>query len=208
MRLLYVDTSPKGARSNSRALGRFLVDALGEISACEVDYLDLAAQPLPHVDEVYCRAIYTEPAQRSPAMQDRLRQSDDLCRRVLAADVLVCAIPMHNWCYPSVFKAFIDHITRIGLTVNYTNQGEVVGQLGRPECVVITTRGSDLGPGSPYAQMDALTPALKAAFGFIGVEDMTFVDVQPLQFANREAHDQAVVRAKVQLQQLADRIAQ
>jgi len=82
---------------------------------------------------------------------------------------------MHNWCYPSVFKAYIDHITRGCLTFS-DDKGRIIGNLSRKKILFITTRGADLRAGSPYAAMDALTPALKAAFGFLGVQDMTFVD--------------------------------
>ena len=207
MQILYVDSSPKGERSNSRLLGRFFIDALRSKLDAELDYLDLADADLPHVDALFTQAIYQEEAQRSPAMEARLQQSDQLCRRLLAADMLVCAMPMHNWCYPSVFKVFIDHITRTGFTVNYSSQGEILGQLGDLKCVFITTRGGDLSPGSPLAEMDALTPALTAAFGFLGVRDMTFVDVQPLQFANRQLHDQALQAGKNKLALLAQELA-
>jgi FMN-dependent NADH-azoreductase len=51
--------------------------------------------------------------------------------------------------------------------------------------------------------MDALTPALKAAFGFLGVADPTFVDAQPLQFSNQEARAEALERARSELSAVA-----
>jgi FMN-dependent NADH-azoreductase len=53
------------------------------------------------------------------------------------------------------------------------------------------------------AWMDALTPALKAAFAFIGVDKPLFVDAQPLQFANPEAREEALARARLELQDIA-----
>jgi FMN-dependent NADH-azoreductase len=51
--------------------------------------------------------------------------------------------------------------------------------------------------------MDALTPALRAAFGFLGAAAPTFVDAQPLQFANQEARAEALERARNELSAVA-----
>ena len=70
-----------------------------------------------------------------------------------------------------------------------------------------TARGVDLAPGTPFAAMDALTPALRAAFGFIGVADPHFVDAQPLQFAREAERAAALSRAKRELIEVAERWA-
>jgi FMN-dependent NADH-azoreductase len=55
--------------------------------------------------------------------------------------------------------------------------------------------------------MDALTPALKAAFGFLGVSKPDFVDAQPLQFADQQARAEALERARAELASVATRWA-
>ncbi len=124
-------------------------------------------------------------------------------QRLLAADALVFAMPMYNWSMPSAFKAFIDSVTRTNLTYVFADDGHTVGQLGRQKVLFITSRGADLRPGTQYSSMDALTPALKAAFGFLGVAEPTFVDAQPLQFANPEARTEALERARGELDAVA-----
>ncbi|WP_034298367.1 hypothetical protein [Herbaspirillum sp. RV1423] len=52
---------------------------------------------------------------------------------------------------------------------------------------------------------DALTPELRAAFGFPGVSAPTFVDAQPLTFAEAEAREEAPARAKSELADAAQR---
>ena len=47
------------------------------------------------------------------------------------------------------------------------------------------------------------TPALKAAFKFVGVDDPRFVDAQPLQFSDQDARIAALVRAKEELGDVA-----
>lgn len=205
MKLMHVDCSPKGDISNSRTLSRFFSDQLHErIEGVSVDYLDLSVETPAHVTGDFARATYTPAAERTPAMKDTLAASDALCARLLAADALLFAMPMYNWSMPSAFKAFIDAIVRTDLTYVMTPDGRYEGQLGGKKVLFITTRGADLGPGSPFAAMDALTPALRAAFGFIGVADPKFVDAQPVQFADPEARTKALEQARVELRAVAE----
>ncbi|WP_345814124.1 NAD(P)H-dependent oxidoreductase [Paraburkholderia sp. PREW-6R] len=204
MKILRVDASAKRERSNSRALSRYFLERLREQrDDIEVDYLDLTLDTPEHVDEAFAIATYTAAHERTAQMNARLAASDALCARLLAADALVFAMPMYNWSMPSVFKAFIDNIIRTNLTYRFAEDGSVVGQLSRQKVLFITSRGADLRPGSPYERMDALTPALKAAFGFLGVAAPTFVDAQPLQFADQEARTEALERARVELDAVA-----
>ena len=63
----------------------------------------------------------------------------------------------------------------------------------------VNTRGADLGEGSALANMDAMTPVLKNAFGFIGVENPWFVDAQPLQFSDEAAREAGLTKARSEL---------
>lgn len=206
MRVLHIDSSPKGDKSNSRALSQFFIQALqARHHDIEINYLDLTENPLPHVDEIFASAIYKSESERTEEMKQHLALSDTLCQQLLDANAVVFGIPMHNWCYPSVFKAYIDHVTRGGLTYHFDEKGNIVGALDQHKFLFITTRGADLSEGSPYAAMDALTPALKAAFKFIGAEHMKFIDAQPLQFSDAAAHNASIERTKHSLQTLSEK---
>jgi FMN-dependent NADH-azoreductase len=208
MKLLHIDSSPKGERSNSRLLTRFFVDQL-RTSASDliVDALDLSTNPPPHPTAMFASAIYTPADQRTPEMNAATRTSDALCRQLLDADAAVFGMPMHNWCMPSVFKAYIDNIIRMGITFLPQPDGRYKGMLAGKPLLFVTTRGGDLRPGSPYEKMDTLTPAVRTAFEFIGADQITFVDAQPLQFADPTARAAALDRAKADLTRVADRWA-
>ncbi|NPT33340.1 FMN-dependent NADH-azoreductase [Paraburkholderia xenovorans] len=204
MKIMHVDASAKRERSNSRALSRFFIERLREEGVeLDVDYLDVTVDTPPHVSEAFAIATYTPEHERTAAMRAALADSDVLCRRLLEADALVFGMPMYNWSMPSAFKAFVDSVTRTGVTYVNTADGRIEGQLGRQKVLFITSRGADLRPGTPFSSMDALTPALKAAFGFLGVADPTFVDAQPLQFSNQEARAEALERARAKLSTVA-----
>jgi FMN-dependent NADH-azoreductase len=168
----------------------------------DIDYLDVTVDTPAHVTEAFAIATYTPEHERTPAMKATLAASDALCQRLLDADALIFAMPMYNWSMPSAFKAYIDNITRTGLTYVNTEDGRIEGQLQRQKTVFITSRGADLR-AAPFSSMDALTPALKAAFGFIGVANPTFVDAQPLQFSDQQARIEALERAHRDLDAVA-----
>lgn len=200
MKLLHVDASAKRATSNSRALSRHFIDLLQqEMPALSVDYLDLTVDVPAHVTEEFARAIYTPEARRSAEMRSLLADSDRLSQQLLAADWVVFAMPMYNWSMPSVFKAYIDNIIRAGLTYISDEHGIIHGQLVRQQILFLTTRGADLGPESRYAGMDALTPALHAAFKFIGAKHMHFINAEPLEFAQPQAREAGLAKAKREL---------
>jgi FMN-dependent NADH-azoreductase len=197
MKLLHIDSSPKGERSNSRLLTRFFVGQLRtRVDNLVVDTLDLSNNPPPHPTAMFASAIYTPAEQRTAEMNAATRVSDALCRRLLDADAAVFGMPMHNWCMPSVFKAYIDNIIRMGVTFLPQPDGQYKGMLAGKPLVFVTSRGGDLRPGTPYAKMDTLTPAVRTAFEFIGADQITFVDAQPLQFADPNARAAALDRAK------------
>ncbi len=190
--------------SNSRALSAYFVEQVRErVPDLSVDYLDLAVDIPPHVTESFAIATYTPADRRSPEMMAALAYSDAMCTRLLDADALLFAMPMHNWSMPSTFKAFVDGIVRTDITYKITADGQYVGVLGGKKVLFLTTRGADLRPGSPFADMDALTPALRAAFGFIGVREPLFVDAQPVQFADPDARAEALDRARAELVSVA-----
>jgi FMN-dependent NADH-azoreductase len=58
-------------------------------------------------------------------------------------------------------------------------------------------------PGTWLAANDALTPSLRSAFGFIGVMTPAFVDAQPVQFSTPQDREEALQRARLELDQVA-----
>lgn len=205
MRLMHVDASPKGALSNSKMLSSYYVDLLKKhIPDLEIDYLDLSVDTPPHVTGDFAKATYTPASERTDAMKKILEYSDKLCARVLMSDLLVFAMPMYNFSMPSTFKAFIDNLVRTNLTYHFLPDGTTSGNLTRQKVIFITARGADLRPGlSPWADMDALTPALRAPFAFLGIENPDFVNAQPLQFSDQAGRDEALKRAYNELDNVA-----
>jgi FMN-dependent NADH-azoreductase len=204
MRVLHVDASPKRTNSSSKMLSAYFMQQLKQaIPDMAIDYLDIAAHTPPHISHAFIEAMYEPAASRNREMQQVLSYSDQLCACALMADALVFAMPMYNFCMPSSFKALIDHLVRPGLTFTTNADGTTTGNLSRQKLLFITTRGSDLRPSSPWAYMDALTPALKSAFSFMGADAPIFVDVQPLEIDDENAKTLILNDARKRLDAIA-----
>jgi FMN-dependent NADH-azoreductase len=173
MKILHIDSSPRGERSHSRALTAAFVDELKQSrSDVSVTYHDLGHNPVPHVNEGWIAAAYSDPATHTAELKDAIRLSDELVDEVLAADILVIGAPMHNFSIPSTLKAYIDQIVRVGRTFTPDYQGLATGK----KLYVLCARGGGgYGPGEPMEGANFQDGYIKAIFGMIGITDVTFV---------------------------------
>lgn len=173
--LLHIDASPRGERSHSRALSAEFVAAVVAGSPTAVTYRDLGHDPAPFISEAWIAAAYSDPADHTPALRDAIRPSNELVDEFLAADVVVIGTPMHNFGVPAVLKAYIDQIVRVGRT--FSPDG--TGLAGGKRLYIVSARGlGGYGAGQAMAAMDYEAAYLRAVFGFIGVTDITVVDIE------------------------------
>lgn len=117
-----------------------------------------------------------------PELWEALRISDQLVDELLAANICVIGVPMYNYSIPSVLKAYIDQIVRIGRTFDFVPEHPenpykplVLGK----KMFVITARGSSgYGLGERYETLNYQDPYLRAIFGLIGITDIDFIHVE------------------------------
>ncbi|WP_350290917.1 NAD(P)H-dependent oxidoreductase [uncultured Croceitalea sp.] len=197
MRVLHIDCSARKNNSISRKLSGSFIEKLKDRNSknLEIDYLDLAENTPKHVTELFTQAMYTSPNELTESMINELAESNSLVDRMQKADLYVIAMPMYNFSVPSNFKAFIDNIVRIGRTFVKTEQG-FEGALKNKSVVIISTRGADFNLDI-FKDKDHLEPYLKTVFGYIGITDLNFINVQPIQFFGEEAKEAALLTAEV-----------
>lgn len=174
-KVLYINSSVRSNGSLSRQLSGELVAKLAAQGNTIVER-NLATQPVPHLTEEMMGAFFTPAEQRSAEAAATIALSDTLVDELLAADVLVLAAPMYNFSVPSTLKAWIDHVARAGRTFQYTATGPVGLATGK-KAYIFTASGGVYSEG-PAAAYDHLSTYLRAALGFLGITDITFVQAE------------------------------
>lgn len=192
MNILHIDCSPR-PDSHSRQLSAAIVKKLLEVApAAIISRRDFGLAPLPHAAPDYATAL-SSAATLAAAPTGALDLSEALIREVEVADVIVIGTPMHNLTIPSVLKAWIDQILRVGRTFRSTPAGKVGMLHDRPVFVGIASGG--VFTGGKANQPDFLTPYLSAVLGCIGLKTLQFFPVQATAFL---VEDQAALaREKV-----------
>ncbi|MGV9301960.1 FMN-dependent NADH-azoreductase [Nonomuraea sp. NPDC004354] len=204
MNLLHLDASARRA-SFSRELSKIYADTW---RTAHPDggyvYRDLAASPVPHIDEAWtelCDYVlaneitdigrYRE-AVRTPAQQRAWDTLEPLLDEVVAADVILIGTPMYNYSIPSALKAWLDQITFPKMSLK-----------GR-SFVVTTARGGAYGPGTPREPVDHQERYLRHFFeGHFAVTDVRFINaelvnslIDPRLASLRAAHEESVEKAR------------
>lgn len=175
--LLHINSSVRNAGSLSRQLtGEFLAKWRVAHRDDVIVERDLAAQPLPHLDEQMLGAFFTLPTERTPQQNQTVQLSEQLIAELFAADVIVIGAPMYNFSISSGLKAWVDHVARAGLTFKYTETGPV-GLVTGKKVYVFTSRGGVYSSG-PGKSMDFHETYLRAVLGFIGISDITFIHTE------------------------------
>ena len=174
--LLKIDVSPRGDASYSRQLGEtFLKSWQAAHADGSVVTRDLAKQQPTYVDVQWIGGAFSKPEDLTAEHKAALKLSDEIVAEAKAADTILITTPMYNFQVPAVLKAWIDHLVRVGVTVNYTDKGPV-GTLGGKKVVVIVAAAGAYEKGTPSENYDFLTPYLRHILGFVGITDVQYVN--------------------------------
>jgi FMN-dependent NADH-azoreductase len=188
-RVLEISASSRNRDSVSRRLSKDLLDALRQRDdAVSVVRRDLA-DGVPFIDASWVEATFTSVEERSERHREALAFSDELVAELQAADTIVIATPMYNFGIPAALKAWIDLIARAGVTFRYTATGPE-GLLKHKKAYVIVASGG-VPVGSP---VDFVTPYLKHALAFVGIDDVEIVAADQLNSRAEESVDLARAR--------------
>ena len=179
--ILHIDCSPREA-SHSRELSAALLARLSALHpGAFVTRRDLGREPLPHAPAAYATALSSPAALSSEQATAATSLSEQLIGEIERADAVVIGTPMNNFTVPSVFKAWIDQILRMGRTIGVTTTGEKTGLLeDKPVYIGIASGG--VFHGERARQPDFLIPYLVAAFGCVGMTSLQFFPLQATAF--------------------------
>lgn len=172
MNILRIDSAVTGPDSVSRELTQAIVDhfiALDPTAA--VTELDLAADPLPHIDAVTTGAIRWPAERHDEAMRAAAPAERAVLDQFLAADVVIVGSPMYNFTIPSQLKAWLDRLGVPGVTFSYSDAGPK-GLAGPKRVIVASSQGGAYDLDAPFEHHESL---LRDFFAFIGIDDPVFV---------------------------------
>lgn len=204
--LLHIDSSIQGERSVSRALSAQAAARWRDVHPDGVVVRrDLAAEPLPHLDEHAAQARVVPPEQHTPEQAAAHALSQRLADEVKAADVVLLGLPIYNYGAPSTVKAWVDHLIFPGVSVDPVS-GE--GLLAGTELVVLAARGGGYGPGAPREGWDHAGQWLPHGLSLTGLEprfvaaELTLADVNPAMAELRGLAAESLAAARAEVERL------
>ncbi|MCB1187854.1 NAD(P)H-dependent oxidoreductase [bacterium] len=198
--ILLIKSSPRGGASVSSQLGEELVQQLKEQHpGAVVKVRDLASQPAPHITPDYIGGVFKPADQRSEQESQLVGYGDELIDELEWANHIVVSSGMINFSIPSTLKAWLDHVVRVGRTVQYTADGPV-GQLGGRQLYLVLASGGAYGPERQAWEFQL--SYLKQIFSFIGLDEAQVFCAQGT-LAPAEIAQQNIASARESILQLS-----
>ncbi len=177
--LLFVSSSLFNGQSKSREIaGEYISGWRRANPSGRVIERALSPENIPHLSGATLAALGKAADARTDDEAKAVAFADSLIEEAEAADTIVLAAPMYNFAIPTTLKAWIDHIARAGRTFRYTAQGPE-GLLKGKKVVVVVSRGGFYTTGNAAAaSMNHQEPYLRTVLAFLGLTDVTFIEVE------------------------------
>ncbi|ETZ24324.1 FMN-dependent NADH-azoreductase [Pedobacter sp. V48] len=196
--ILHLKSSIQGATSYSIKLGHAIVKEIQEkYPGSTVEELNLVDIEMPHLKPEVLRAFFIPSNELTKEEKESVLLSDHLVKQLFAADIIVIGAPLINFTIHSALKAWIDHITRAGITFGYDENGPIGKVTGKKVYVAMSSGGIySEGPGKAN---DFVAPYLKAFLGFLGMTDLTVFRAEGLKVPGIKdyAFDKAIKSIKI-----------
>lgn len=180
-RLLHIIATPRTEESHTLKVSKvFLNEVKRKYPDCYIDELNVMTEELPSltVKVVSGKYVLLSGKELTNELKDAWIPVIRHIERFLSADSYLISTPMWNFHIPYSLKQYIDIIIQPKYLFRYTEKG-VEGLVKNKKMVVVSSRGGDYGPGTAAEKYDYQEPYLRAIFGFIGINDVKFINLQP-----------------------------
>ena len=208
MRLLSIESSPRGSRSASIAVTSAFLEAYRR--ACPgvvVDTLNVWEEKLPDFDQEAIGAKYkgVNKERMDPGRETAVwGKIQELAARFQQADRIVLGVPMWNFAYPYKLKQLIDLVCQRHMLFTY--DGNEYGPLLKtPRAFVVYVRGGTYAEDSPTpaSQFDHQKRYIDFWLRFIGVKDVRTLVVEGTTWGGKEKGDERVARGQKEARKVA-----
>jgi FMN-dependent NADH-azoreductase len=182
MKLLHIVATPRGHSSNTIRVSNVLLEELYAIhDDLEVTLLDLFREDLPAVagENIESKYMLMTGQQLDDSHKNSWKQIEKNIENFLDADIYLITSPMWNFGIPYALKYYIDAIVQPGYLFQYNEQGYPEGMVHNRKMICVTSRGGDYSEGSPINSLDFVEPYLRSIFNFVGITDISFINIQP-----------------------------
>jgi FMN-dependent NADH-azoreductase len=198
--ILLLTASPRKDSQSTKIAVELAEKLQAQHPASTIVRRDLAAQPLPHINDLFAAAIRKPVDVRTAEEAEAAKKSDELVDELLAADILVISTGLINFNIYSSLKTWIDYVARAGLTFKYTESGPVGLAAGKKTYIVLASGGVySQGPAAP---MNHAVPYLQSVLGFMGITDVETVYVEGLALGPDSAEN-AIASARNRIGEIA-----
>ena len=179
--ILHLKSSLLGSASYSIKLGNNIVQKIQDkYPGSTIEELDLVAMDIPHLSPDTLQALFKPSEVLTPEDKISNRLSDKLVKQLQAADIVVIGAPLINFTIHTALKAWIDHVTRPGITFGYGEDGRPLGLVTGKKIYVAMSSGGIYSEG-PGKENDFVAPYLAAFLGFLGMTDLTVFRAEGLK---------------------------
>ncbi len=198
-KLLHIIATPRAEESRTLKVSEAFLDGLRKsYGDCKIDILDITREKLPPLTAKAVNGKYVLLGGGELTGDLKLAWNEIVkhIERFLSADGYLLSVPMWNFSIPYYLKHYIDVIVQPKYLFRYTEKGPE-GLVKNKKMVIITSRGGDYSPESPFHIYDNQEPYLRTVFGFIGITDITFINTQPMDALGLEVQKQKIESTKV-----------
>ena len=172
-KILQINSSIMGDQSYSRELGNAIVAKIIEkYPNSTIEQLDLVEINIPHLTPETLQAMFTSAENQTDEVKQMLVLSDKLVKQLFDSDIIVIGAPLINRTIHTSLKAWIDHITRRGITFGYNADGLPMGFITGKKVYVAMSSGGVYTDEQGKAN-DFVAPYLQSFLGFLGMTDLT-----------------------------------
>jgi FMN-dependent NADH-azoreductase len=176
-KILNIISSPRGVESETIKLATAIIEKLkANDPSAVVHEMDLTKDPYPHLGSAEIAAFFTPVEVRSSEQNKILILSDEAVSTLQNADIIVIGAPLYNFGIPSTLKSWIDHISRVGKTFRYSDQG-AEGLVKGKKVYIAMSSGAVYSEGF-YQPYDFVSPYLRTMLGFLGMTDLTIFRIE------------------------------
>lgn len=203
--VLYIQASPRGARSKSiQAADAFVTAYAAKHPGDRIDTLNLFDEPLPVFDGTAAAAKFKIPNNQPATPEERQVWTDveKVIERFKAADKVVLATPMWNFSIPYRLKQYIDIIVQPNYTFKTGENGYEGLVTGKP-LLGVYARGGAYPAGTPGEAYDLQTRYVELIFGFMGFTVFHRLLVEPTLQEGEGGAQKALAAAVAKAKKLA-----